>query len=198
MHIRYIHNSTCVILWMLLCQTWWELNLLSFSLATLIIPPSSPSLFQTKLPTFTLSLWLSFICLLNSLLPAGIGEVSKFGFFVLYKWREPAKRNVNQCKSIMKAIYEVCEEWQNSPCTHTHKWSHTHTYGHTTCSICCNRGKWIRFWCFKSFFFWLILKVNFTNGEVFVFTSHILQTEGEKVRKGRREDSGEKEGWIIN
>lgn len=117
----YIHNSACVILHTLLCTPLRKIILGRAALVGIEPLPSPcwhfdhptelPFSFQTKLPTFASSLsFLSFICLLNSLLPPGIGEVSKFGFCVPYKRRQPADRNVNQCKSIMKAIYELCEE----------------------------------------------------------------------------------------
>lgn len=88
------------------------------------ISASSCFLFEKKLPAFALSSGFFLHLLLLR-----IGKVSTLSFCVLCKWRELASRNVNQCKSIMEAICEVCEEWQNSLGTYKqlHKYTHSDT-----------------------------------------------------------------------
>lgn len=191
--------------------SWRELNLHPPSLWS-----SSPPLFQDRVASICFVTVIPSFLFASEILPFRhqvLAKCQNLGFCVFcFKWREPAERNVNQRKkSIMEAIYEVCEEWQHSPGTlahaHTHTdalkdtdtSTHTHTrmHRHTTCSIFCNRGKWIRFWCFKSFFFRLLLKVNFP----LMARCLCLQATDDWERRRDRKEGGqrrEKGGWIIN
>lgn len=126
LHLKDMRDPICAILPRLIeLAALGIVQLHSQVLERHTISASSCFLFETKLPAFALSSGFFLLLLLLR-----IGKVSTLSFCVLCKWRELASRNVNQCKSIMEAICEVCEEWQNSLGTYKQLCKYTHIQTH--------------------------------------------------------------------